>query len=112
MDQGNYSFSKHARKRAQQRGVQPKTVEMVLKHADVDLEAGNGCRAYRISKRALARMVHDVTELDRATGVVVIVCEATGEIVTVMHDYNGKGRRYRRQWPIWNRTLARHSCAA
>lgn len=98
-------FSDHAVRRAQQRGIRPGVVDFVLGNADRDLEAGNGCRAYRISRRGVAELIRKgdkVWEVERATDVIVIVREDGGEVVTVMHDQNAEGRRYRRQWPTWS----------
>src|SRR5271169_910376 len=89
MEHCRHSFSGHALKRAQQRGIRPVVVDFVLQHADIDLEAGNGCRSYRISHRAGAELCRNgvaVTVVDRAIDVVVIICEYSGEVVTVMHD--------------------------
>jgi hypothetical protein len=115
MDNGKSSFSAHAMRRAQQRGVRPATIEFILRHADLDLHAGDGCRTYRISKRGAAELLRNgasVTELDRASNIVVIVREDSGEFITVLHDLNPDGRRYRRQWPTWNRPSKRVSAAA
>jgi molybdopterin-guanine dinucleotide biosynthesis protein len=104
MDTGKTSFSAHAMKRAQQRGVRPATIEFKLGHADVDLHAGDGCRTYRISKRGSAKLLRtgaNVIEVDKASNIVVIVREDSGEVITVLHDFNQDGRKYRRQWPTW-----------
>jgi hypothetical protein len=98
-------FSDHATRRAQQRGIRPAVVDFVLRNADRDLEAGNGCRAYRISKKGLAELLSHgakVGEVALATNVVVILHEDSGEVITVMHDRNKAGRRYRRQWSTWS----------
>jgi hypothetical protein len=108
-------FSRHAAIRGQQRGIRPAVVDFVLQHFDVDLEAGDGCRSYRISHRSVAELLRDgvpVNEVDRAKSVVVIVHVDSGEIVTVMHDCSQDGRRFRRQWPTRKRSLKRHSLAA
>lgn len=98
-------FSDHAMRRAQQRGIRPGVIDFVLGNADRDLEAGNGCRAYRISKKGVAELIRKgdkVWEVERATDVIVIVREDCGEVVTVMHDQSTAGRRYRKQWPTWS----------
>jgi hypothetical protein len=98
-------FSDHATRRVQQRGIRPAVVDFVLRNADRDLEAGNGCRAYRISKKAQAELLlhgAQVGEVELATNVVVILHEDSGEVITAMHDRNKSGRRYRRQWPTWS----------
>lgn len=103
-------FSSHATIRAQQRGIRLPVVDFILQHFDVDLEAGDGCRSHRISKRAASELLRNgvaVSEVDRARNVVLIVREDSGEIVTVMHDCTPYGRRYRRQWPTWTRPSKR-----
>lgn len=102
MDTAKTSFSAHAMKRAQQRGVRPATIEFILGNADVDLHAGDGCRTYRINKRGAAELLRkgaNATEVDKASNIVVIV--RGGEVITVLHDFNQGGRKYRRQWPTW-----------
>jgi hypothetical protein len=115
MDTAKTNFSAHAMKRAQQRGVRPATIEFILGHADVDLHAGDGCRTCRISKRGAAELLRkgaNVTEVDKASDIVVIVREDSGEVITVLHDFNRDGRRYRRQWSTWKRPSKRFSVAA
>jgi hypothetical protein len=105
---------RHGMTRAQQRAIRPEMVDFVLEHADVDLEAGNGCRASRISNRRVTDLLRDradVAVVERARNIVVITCGE--EIVTVMRDYNQNGRRFRRQWPTWSsRPTKRFACAA
>ena len=113
MDQAKYNFTEHASKQAQRRGVRPGVIGFILHYADVDLEAGKGCRTHRISKKAAADLRRKgiaVKEVDRAMNVVVLVAE--GSIVTVMHDLKKHGRKYRRQWPTWKRSSKRYSRAA
>ena len=102
-------------KRAQQRGIRPAAVEFILRHADLDLHAGAGCRTYRISKRGAAELLRkgaNVTQVDKAGNIVVIVREDSCEVITVLHDFNRDGRRYRRQWPTQKRPSKRFSVAA
>jgi len=114
MDPAKTSCSAHAMKRAQQRGVRPATIKFILGHADVDLHAGDGCRTYRISNRGAAKLLRkgaNVTEVDKASNIVVIVREDSSEVITVLHDFNRSGRRYRRQWSTWKRPSRRLSVA-
>src|SRR5260370_40145774 len=93
-------FSDHAMRRAQRRGIRPGVVDFVLGNADRDLEAGNGCRAYAISRNGAAEVIRKgdkVWEAEWATDVMVIVREYVGDGVTVMHDQNTEGRRCSRQ---------------
>lgn len=107
--------SDHAEVRAQQRGIRPATIEFVLQHADIDLEAGNGCYSCRLSHRAAAELLRKgapISEVDKARSVVLIISKDSGEIVTVMHDRNSDGRRYRRQWPTWTQPSKKYAQAA
>jgi len=109
-----YILTTHAQKRAQQRAVRPIVVGFVLHHADIDLEAGEGCRALRISKKKQAMLVRDgvsPSEIARAANVIVLVGNS-GDVVTVMHDHNSHGRRYRRQYPTRKRSPRYQSWAA
>jgi hypothetical protein len=104
-----YFLSAHAQRRSQQRGVRSAVVDFIVRHADVELEAGNGCRSLRISKKGRATLIRNgepVADVERATNVIVVVCEESNEVVTVMHDCNSLGRRYRRQFPTWNSRAA------
>ena len=101
-----YCLSAHAQKRAQQRGIRSTVVDFVLRHADVELEAGNNCRSVRISRSKLKKLRGagaSAVEVERATSVIVIVSGDSNDVITVMHDCNSRSRRYRRQFPTWNR---------
>lgn len=114
VDDGNagsqgYELTRHAERRARQRGISVRTIEWVLAVADIRCHAGDGCISYRVSRRALAsqrRAGVAAESIERATGVVVLVQPGKGEIVTVMHDSPNKGRRYRSQWPTFARRAA------
>lgn len=103
---GKLTLTRHAVIRAQQRGIRPQVIDCVLAQADIDLHAGDGCHSYRISNRKMAMLLKAgalaAAVLDRAKRVVVIWSERSGEVVTVLHDYGRRGRRYRRQQPTWN----------
>lgn len=99
------TLTRHAVKRAQQRGIRPQVIDYVVAEADIDLHAGDGCRSYRISTRKVAVLMEagaPAAGLDRANRVVVVWSERSGEVVTVMHDHGHSGRRYRRQRQTWN----------
>jgi hypothetical protein len=79
-------------------------VDFVIQHADVDLEAGNGCRSLRISKKGRVTLIQNgapITDVERARDVIVVICDECNEVITVMRDCNSSGRRYRRQFPTW-----------
>ena len=115
VDRTTYSFSDHAMRRAQQRAIRPEIVDFILQNADVDLEAGNGCRAHRISNRGIAQLLRRgalMAIVERVRNIVVIMSDETGEVVTALHDCNRRGCRYRKQWPTWSRPGRRYAHAA
>jgi hypothetical protein len=90
MDEADYTFSRHGMTRAQQRAIRPEMVDFVLEHADVDLEAGNGCRASRISNRRVTDILRggaDVAVVERARNIVVITC---GEEIDARRQDDGR----------------------
>ena len=98
MQVSNASFSGHARLRAQKRGVCTTTVDHILRHADRRKWVGSGCQSYSISRRRLAALGRDEMPpqlRDRADGVAIVVDEAEGIIITVLHMDGRRGRRYR-----------------
>jgi hypothetical protein len=54
-----------------------------------------------------------LAQVERAASVVVLVGEDGSEVVTVLHDCNSTGRRYRKQHPTRKRKFVeQHSRAA
>jgi len=94
------ALSNHAKTRANQRGIYHEMMEAVLRHADHEVPVGDGCYALQLSRRQLrdpklkARIG---SSFDRLAGLVLICCNGSGEIVTVMRDCGRAARRYRRQ---------------
>jgi hypothetical protein len=104
-----YVLTRHAERRAQQRGISLQTIEWVLAVADILCHAGEGCISYRVSRRALSNLRQEGVAaqlIERAAGIVVLVQPQNREIVTVLHDLPHKGRRYRSQWPTHTRRAA------
>lgn len=90
------SATRHAMKRAQQRGISLTQIDAVTTHADSSRHHGNDVKAVWISKRKLARIGRPTlqgTDIDRLRGLVVLV-SSDGKSVTVFR--NAKARRYRR----------------
>ena len=95
------AMTRHARTRANQRGVRHDCIRAVLDHADVDAPVGSGCSALSLSRRRLDDLSRErrlrAGLIERLGGLTLIRCDDTGDIVTVMHrDEGGRGRRYRR----------------
>ena len=93
--------TQHMERRQQQRGVERRLVDLILAHHDVDLEAGGGCRIFRVSRRALGGGTVPVgtrQDIERLGRLAVLYSETSGRLVTVIHVCAGsQGRRYRRQ---------------
>ena len=94
-----HTLSRHALKRANQRGVTHTLLSALLLHADQETPVGGGCAALRLSRGRLAdRSLRSAlgAEFDRLDGLVAIVGD-DGGVVTLLRDHNGRaGRRYRR----------------
>jgi hypothetical protein len=92
--------TQHIERRQQQRGVPRRLIDLILAHHDVDLEAGGGCRIFRVSRRALGGSTMPGTrqDIERLGRLALVYSETSGRLVTVMHVCAGsQGRRYRRQ---------------
>lgn len=94
-----YTLSKHATTRAQQRGVRQWVVDSLFNEADVEHPVGGGCRALTFSRSRVVELREDgasVGELE-ALGRHFLVISPDGTIVTVGKVRAGtRGRRYRR----------------
>ena len=97
-------LSRHAEKRAQQRGAKPGLVELVLNYADVEVPVGSNCQALRVSRR-MARGLNLGDRVHLYAVVVsglyaVVVSGDTGEIMTITlsTERGCRGARYRRGW--------------
>lgn len=88
-------YSRHAQRRAQQRGVPPPLAALVLEHADIEMPLARGRTALRLSARALDDLAQDRSPAlaDQAKDVVLILA---GEVlVTVLHAWGRPSRLYR-----------------
>jgi len=94
--------SKHASRRAQQRGIRRNDIDIVLDHADQQCWVSGGCQSLSISRgRALELKREGVSSasLDRARKVALVYNADDDLVVTVLHTYQSgrRGTRYRRQ---------------
>ena len=106
MDTGdlkNNKFSKHAMKRAQQRGVKDQTVDIIIEFADKRVPSKDNCVSLSVSKKRLKSLVSesklDAQTAEKMTDMVVVVAKEGDEltVVTVLHAEDGaKGRPYRK----------------
>ena len=101
-------LSKHAVRRAQQRGIKLDTLEFAILHGDTLLHAGEGLQSMRISKKHSKKLVRNgekPSTMEKAKNVVLVFDPASGIIVTVLLDKGTKaGKCYRSQWPTKGRT--------
>lgn len=94
-------FSRHATVRAQQRGITPTQVDVVLRYADMETRRGDGCAAVWISKTELRRLGPSTPEgvpTDRLRGVIVLQGRDQ-TCVTVFR--NRRSKMYRRSIRSW-----------
>lgn len=94
------ALTRHATIRAQQRGVPYEVLDALILHADMEAPVGSGCTVLRFSRERLRdrdlRASLGATA-DRLGSLAVVLCDDTGDVVTVLHDHGGaEGRRYRR----------------
>lgn len=88
----------HAGRRAQQRAVPPWLVELVVRHADLELPLGERRMALRLSPDAVAtlRRDHGMDTAERARSVVLVMVD--GVVATVLRAIGKPSRRY-----LWRR---------
>lgn len=92
----NFSFTRHARVRAQQRGVRRAYIDAVIGHADMEARRGNGCSSIWISERELRRFGPRTPEgipTDKLQGLMVLQ-GSDQACITVIR--NRRTRVYRR----------------
>ena len=91
------SLSRHAERRARQRGVPDGLIDLLLAHADVDAPAGSGCTVLRISRNRLAALRPRLgAAAERLSNLALIWSDRTAQVVTILRDHGTPaGRRYR-----------------
>jgi hypothetical protein len=95
-----FSMSKHACTRANQRGITHQMISDLIAFADVERPAGDGCTVLRVSRRGLED--RDLRKQlacnpDKLASLALVWNGESCEVVTVLVDHGGaKGRRYRR----------------
>jgi hypothetical protein len=71
----NFTFTRHSKIRAQQRGVRSAYIDAIIGHADMEARRGNGCSSIWISERELRRLGARTPEgipTDRLQGLMVL----------------------------------------
>ncbi len=95
-----FELSNHARLRGQQRGITNQTICFVYQEHDCQRHIGGGLRAVYLSRRRVAALREQgvrAQDLDRASGVFLVINPKNRNVITVLHDIGRRGRRYRKQ---------------
>ena len=84
----NYSLTKHAQTRSQQRGISNKTIDLVLQYGK-EFNAGGGSYKYVICKKLLKASWIDPSTKKHLVDICgcYVVLSNDGSIVTVGHHY-------------------------
>jgi hypothetical protein len=90
-------LSRHARVRAQARGIPLHIINAILAYAGRPRFVGEGRRALMVSRRRLDALADAIPAADRERmeGVILVINRTAEVIVTVLHAYSSRGRRYR-----------------
>lgn len=94
-----FDLTHHAESRLRQRGMSPDVARLVVENHDIAVPVGRGCVALSLSRAALPGLLADGLPpglADKARRVAVVVEDATGLVVTVMHLHGDAARRYTR----------------
>ena len=71
---GTFELTRHAQRRAQNRGIRAEVIELILEHGDIELHAGEGLHSLQISRKGMKRLANaDVPAAlrEKALGVVL-----------------------------------------
>lgn len=88
-------LSRHAKIRCQQRGIRRHVALCVLENYDIVEPAKGGCTLLRISRMEAQRLasVRHGLNARQLSGLGAIVCDMTGNVVTLMHLNSRRTRR-------------------
>jgi len=92
-------LSRHADRRAQQRGVTHAVLNDLLAFGDIEVPVGSGCVALSISRNRLQDLsVRGAlqTNPDKLSCLAMVWSETREEVVTVITGRSSRMRRYRR----------------
>jgi hypothetical protein len=96
----SYTLSKHAQIRANQRAVLHSSIDLLFTFADIEIPAGGSCSVIRLSRKNIAdgeirRLIG--SQIDRLRNIALVFNSETREVVTILHDWGKRGRKYRRR---------------
>lgn len=83
-------ISGHALKRCQARGIARWMIESVVLGADLEVPVGHGCTALSLTRAAAS--AHGALA-EKLSGIVAVMSD-DGTLVTVLHAYGRRGKRY------------------
>lgn len=87
-----FTTTRHARQRCQQRGIRPALVEAVITHSDVERPAGGGAFMVSVSKAKAATL-----NLDDRIQHCCVILSGDGAVITVGHFHGTRrGKTWRR----------------
>ena len=92
------NWSEHATKRAQQRGVATRTVQLIAAMADRRMRVPGGAHALSVSQKAATMLINSgiaAETVERTRNIVLVVDYRTDTLITVEHGH-GRKRRFRR----------------
>jgi len=98
-DFNRFEISRHARARANQRGVTNRRLAQLISYADVIVSVGHNLSACHLSRRAVEAAIHDglpPSQIERLSRLAIIEAD-DGTIVTVAAIHGRKGRHYKRR---------------
>ena len=107
-----FTMTRHAEARVQQRGVRMESIEIVLREGDMEFHAGEGLMSLQLSRKRLSQLAANsvtTTTLENAKDVVLLIDYSTLSIVTVMHARGRWAKRHSRQFPTRSRRVTRRS---
>jgi hypothetical protein len=81
-------LSRHAERQAQRRGIAPRTLDLVLRHADRSRKLPGKARALWVSRKGREQLIcsgFPPSEVDRVRGVRIVVALDDDIVTTVEH---------------------------
>ncbi|MBB5730612.1 hypothetical protein [Sphingomonas prati] len=101
-------MTRHANRRARQRGMRHVQIEQLFLLSDLASQVDRHLCAFRVSREALREAVADglpPSEAERLAGRALLLTDS-GTVVTLAHLHGGKAQMYRRRdrRPYWKTT--------
>jgi hypothetical protein len=103
----DFTYSKHAEERMNQRDIKKADIEILLDHADIIIPARNGCRDYSMSFHAAQELIEfgvPARSVERLKVLGAIISH-DGCVVTAKKNYRVRNRAKAK---TWRRSRAAH----